>query len=291
MTVAYQDERRGCLQSRVPWDVYAKTRGVSITRLKELKRSPLHFQYRRNAPDVETAPLRLGIAAHCATLEPERFERDYAIWTRRTDSGRLAPRTGKAWDEFEASAVADGRRVLTDKEYESAMAISRAVRSDETARKFLATGDPEVTMEWQFNGRACKGRIDWHTQMDGGHVVVGLKTARDCRPFVFGSAAAKLGYHLQWAFYRDGYEAITGRVPAMVEIVVESAPPYAVATYVIPSDVIEQGREEYEDLMRILAECERENHWPGPVIGEQHLTLPSWAYESHDDIGDLGLEL
>jgi hypothetical protein len=55
----------------------------------------------------------------------------------------------------------------------------------------------------------------------------------------------------------------------VVEIVVESAPPYAVATYVITTDIIEQARAEYEELLELLAKCEAANHWPGPVQGEQ----------------------
>src|SRR5690606_4436228 len=64
---------------RMPWDDYLALPGVSITRLKELGRSPQHYRYRRDNPK-ESAPLTLGRAAHCAVLEPERYERDHAVW-------------------------------------------------------------------------------------------------------------------------------------------------------------------------------------------------------------------
>src|SRR5882762_1913718 len=76
------------IRSRVPAAEYHALPGISITRLKELKRSALHYQYRLDHPAV-TVPLTLGTASHCAVLEPERFERQFAVWDRRTDSGRM----------------------------------------------------------------------------------------------------------------------------------------------------------------------------------------------------------
>jgi hypothetical protein len=109
---------------------------------------------------------------------------------------------------------------------------------------------------------------------------------------VFGSHAAKLGYPLQWAWYFDLYESITSVEPEMVEIVVESAPPHAVVTYIIPEDAILQGRDEYEKLLEVLYRCERTGEWPGPAECEQVLSLPSWYYgDGTDDLTDIGLEI
>ena len=146
-------------------------------------------------------------------------------------------------------------------------------------------------LQWIAAERICRGRVDWLTRVDGVPHIVGLKTARDCRHFQFGSAAAKLGYHLQWGFYFDGYKAITGREPRMIEIVVESEPPHAVAVYFIPQDIVDQGRDEYQALMLRLAECESTGEFPGPQEHEEALTLPSWVYgEQQDDLEGLGLE-
>lgn len=275
------------IQSRVPMSEYASLQDVSITRLKELKRSPQHYRYRLDHPK-SSAAMTLGTAAHCAVLEPERFATDFAVWGRRTDSGRLAPRNGKAWEEFQDSNRA--REIITADDYELAVAMRNAVRGDASASKYLESGDPEVVLRWEMNGHACRGRVDWLTHIDGEPIIVGLKTARDCRHFVFSSAAAKLGYHLQWAFYHDGYEIIAGKDARVVEIVVESEPPHAVATYAIPNDIMEQGRSEYQDLLKLLSECQASGEWPGPVTNEEFLTLPSWVYERQEDISDLGLE-
>lgn len=271
--------------SRMPMDEYRAIDALNISRLKELQRSPLHYVHRLAHPLV-TAPLVLGSAAHCATLEPERFDRQYAVWTRRTDAGRMAPRNGQHWERFQVEHA--GKMFLTEDECDEAIAIASAVRADPVAMRYLEAGEPEVTMTWE-PGR--KGRVDWLTTVGGKQVLVGLKTTRDCRHFIFGSQAAKLGYPLQWAWYHDGYAEIRGAAPLVVEIVVESAPPHAVAVYKILEDIIEWGRLGYTDLLIQLEECERDGKWPGPYTEEQVLTLPSWAYPLEaDDLAELELE-
>jgi exodeoxyribonuclease VIII len=277
----------GSVESRVPRADYDKVSAVSITKLKELRRSPQHYRYLLEHPK-QSKPLTLGIATHVAVLEPERFERDFATWNRVTDAGAMAPRRGQHWDEF--CARHNDKTILTPAEGALAQIIAAAVRADVVAMKYLEAGEPEVTLQWRTAERDCKGRADWLTHIEERPYLVGLKTARDCRPMIFGSQCAKLGYHLQFAFYYDGFEAITGKQAGMVEIVVESAPPHAVAVYRITSDVIAQGRDEYLQLMEVLQRCEASGEWPGPVPQEIELSLPTWAYYSaEDDIDSLGL--
>jgi hypothetical protein len=273
------------IMSRMPMSDYRTIDALNISRLKELQRSPLHYMHRLANP-LTTPPLTLGVAAHCATLEPERFGRQFAVWDRRTESGRMAPRNGKWWDAFQAAN--EMRTILTEDERDEALAIASAVRADPVAMRYLEAGEPEVTMTWE-PGR--KGRADWLTTVGGQPALVGLKTTRDCRHFSFGSQAAKLGYPLQWAWYHDGYREIRGVAPLVVEIVVESAPPHAVAVYRILDEIIDFGRDGYEMLLDQLSECERRKQWPGPYIEEQVLTLPSWVYGSaSDDLAELELE-
>jgi hypothetical protein len=267
----------------VPFPEYSSSPSLNISKLKVLKRSPLHFLYECQHPKPSTRPRNLGTATHTAILEPERFKRDYAVY-----EGGI--RRGKAWDAFVEQS--GDRMILTPSECEAVTAMSTVVLMNAIASRYLEGGSAEVTMEWQHRGRRCKGRVDYLTTVNERDYIVGLKTARDCRPFIFGSQAARLSYHLQWAWYRDGFVAVTGRVPALVEIVVESSAPHAVAVYEIPSDVIEQGREEYTTLLDVLEECERDNSWPGPVQGLAEFTLPTWAYDREgDDLSELGLEI
>lgn len=259
---------------------------VSITRLKEIDRSPLHYRHLLANPK-ESDALTLGTAAHSAILEPETFADDYAIWTRRTEANASAPRRGQHWDAFKAEHP--GQRILTVEENAYAQAIARAVRFDEVANKYLVTGDAEVVMQWEIVGRRAKSRADWVTEIDGKPVLVGLKSTRDCRHTLFAKQAVNLGYDLQWSWYADGFQTIHGMQPRMVEIAVESEPPHAVATYLIDDEILELGRSKYEALLLKLARCEESNEWPGPQTKEELLSFPSWAYPSESDLSDVGL--
>lgn len=263
------------IRLNVPWADYLAIPAVSITRLKELGRSPQHYRHRLMNPK-ETPALSLGRAAHCAVLEPERFNRDHAVWTERTESGKMAPRNSKKWDAF-LSDHAD-KSILSLDEYNSSLAMQSAVRSDAHAMRYLGHGEAEVTMLAEIYGHACKGRADWVTEIDGRDALVGLKSARDCRPRQFGRQSANLGYYLQWGFYYDLFKTVTGREPLMKEIVVENEAPYAVTVFNIPDEVIQQGCDEYALLLEQLAECERNQSWPGPAISEIDLVLPAWVY-------------
>jgi hypothetical protein len=270
--------------SRMPAHEYHSLPGISVSSLKPLSRSPLHYRYQRMNPR-KSDPMTLGTAAHCAVLEPHLYDSRFAVWSRLSDSGNACPRRGQFWDAFVLAN--SGKEVLTTEQHELAQAMGRAVRADPIAMKYLSFGEPEVTLT---HGER-RGRADWITKIEGKPFIVGLKTARDCRPLIFGSAAAKLSYPLQWAWYFDLYESITGNEPEMIEIVVESSPPHAVATYIINEDIILQGRDEYEKLLEVLARCEATGEWPGPTECEQVLSLPSWYFSTTDDLTDIGLEM
>lgn len=279
-TRTLESNRMGRIVAGVDFSTYRAAAGVNVSSLKELARSPLHYRYAKDNPKPTTSAMSLGTAAHCATLEPERFAAEFVTWT----GGR---RAGKEWDAFKADAEAAQRLVLTEDERDTALAIAQAVRACPEAMVYLKRGHAEVSMSWQHDEPelALKGRVDWLTVVDGCDVVVGLKTTRDLRPREFAAQAARLCYHWQWAFYYDGFERITGRKPAMVEIVVESAAPHAVAVYRIPEHVLERGRQEYRDALTTLAQCEASGVWPGPVVGEVEFDLPGWAYpEDENDI-------
>lgn len=274
---------------RFPAVDYHALNDVSVSRLKEIMRSPKHYQYALSH-GKETQPMRLGTAAHCAVLEPELFAMTYAVWTRRTSAGDMAPRRGQAWDEFRE--LNSGQKIITQDEHDLATTIAKAVRSDELAMKYLRAGDPEVTMRAELYGRACRGRVDWLCRTDR-PVLVGLKTARNPQPYAFGNAAWKLKYYWHWAMYHDLFFALTREKPLVKEIVVESSAPHDVVVFDVDDDSIDQGRDEYVEALSKLAFCEERDEWHGIAGGsEVAFTLPSHAYErgAADDIGDLDLE-
>lgn len=268
----------------VPWEEYSKWKGVSITRLKEIGRSPLHFRHRLANPK-DSPSMSLGRAAHVAVLEPERFA-EFPVW----DAG---PRRGGAWEAFKATHGI--RNILTVDERDAAKAIAKAVREDDRAMKYLCEGDAEVSMRWIGDGGvACKGRVDWLAK----GAIVGLKTVRDVRMQFFAKQAVNYGWIAQWAYYESGYMRLVEEgliefhsLPVrMVEIAVESEAPHDVAVYTIEEEELALGRDECAKWLAAHARCEETGVWPGAMPGETRFLAPAWAYKQDDDVSDLGLE-
>lgn len=247
---------------------------INYSSLKALAKSPKHYIHYLEHGRRETPDMFKGTAAHIAILEPERFVREYGVFTGRR-------KAGKEWTAFQEANK--GRAILKESELNEAMAMRDAVREDEIASSYLANGYHEVTLVWvdAETGLKLKGRVDW---LRKDNVLVDIKTTRDATPHWFSRDVARLQYHVQSAMYLDGLESITGKGARFVAVAIEKAPPYDVVTYDMPVPVIDAGRDEYRRLLRLLVECRQEKRWPGIGNGfEVSLTLPSWAMASDDD--------
>lgn len=256
---------------------YSKIDAINWSRLKVIGVSPLQFIWERDNPRPETGYLRIGRAVHAYLLEPATFKERFAKFD--------GTRRGKAWDATKAHAESGGITLLSEDEFAAAIGCAAAVLANPHASEILKRGLKEATFTWkdEVTGLECKGRID-HV----GKHLVDLKTAARMNQRVFASAAARLGYHSQLAFYRDGLEAngldVSGD-PFL--IAVQSEMPHDVITYRLPPPVIEAGRTEYRRLLEKLAECRRTNQWPGAAPdGPVSFELPAWAY-----LDDEALEL
>jgi len=268
----------------LPFDRYLDLPGLSASALKKVMRSPLAYKWSLDHPDHASTPaMALGTAAHTAILEPDRFKSEYVIWD--------GDRRGKAWTDFKEAQAA--KTIITASEHADVVKMRDAMRGYEPAARYLETGTPEVTIQWNdpSTGRAFRGRIDWVTVINGRLVLVDLKTAKSTNPRKFGADAYKLGYHIQFALYVDGWYHLTGDTPLFKVLAVESKAPYEPAVFDVTEDVLAQGHEEYMSLLAMLKECESTNTWPPALQEEQELTLPVWASTSDDDLSDIGLDL
>jgi hypothetical protein len=259
---------------------YEQVDALNFSRLKYMERSPMAFRHHCDNPSEPTAPMILGNAAHRAILEPHM--KDFAVWP---GPGR---RFGREWDLF--CAENDGKILLNEKEHGYVIGMTEAVHANPLTRKYLRFGKSELTMVWRdltFK-RDFKARIDRLIEIDGEPYLVGLKSTADCRDFRFGANAFKLAYYVQDAIYQNGYFYLTGTLPQVVIVAVESKRPHESAVYRVPNDVLRQGQADLAKWMGRLAECEKTNKWPPAVEDEQDLVLPSYAYPGGDfDMNDL----
>jgi len=263
-----------------PFADYRLIPAVNWSTLKHLARSPLHYKYAVENPRPDTPALRRGRLVHCAVLEPDELLSRYIVWSGRR-AGRLYENTIEANPNHE---------VVTEGEYDTALAIRDAVRANPDAARLLE-GAPEQTVTWtdKATGLDCKARLD--LVGDGLAYVADLKTTTDIEAGAFGRTCAKYAYHSQLAFYADGLATLLGiGQPEVFIIAVESDPPHDVAVFEVGEDELWAGHDAASELLAKLKECRETDSWPGRYEGPQPLRLPAWAYpEDEDEMRLMGL--
>lgn len=263
------------------FDEYLAVPALSGSTIVNMRRSPLYYKHCWDNPQPETPAQKLGTAAHLAALEPTRLNQ-IAVWGRGEGEN---VRRGKVWDAFEEAHA--GKMILTASEYDSMYGIARAVHSYAPAHKLLCQPGPiELSMFWtdKVSGRKFKGRID--KVIPRKHTILDLKSTRSATPYKFGGQAYSLGYHIKAYLYCSGYEAITGHKAMFKWLAIESKPPHECAVYRATPDILLQGAEDLDVLLKKLSECESSNEWPPDMTEESDLILPPYAYTSTDDLAD-----
>ena len=240
----------------------------------------------------DTDAYRRGRAIHCATLEPERFDRDFivvpdfdqiardkygSLRTKEAQNSRNANRA--EWGE---SANQDAEQI-TAEDREIALRCADAVRANGRAREMLAGARIEQAVQWthQETGIHCKGRLDIITDR-----VIDLKSTRHNTMRDVMRSAAQYDYHVQVAWYHDGAKTagfIDGNThPAMIAVHATPGSKF-VDVAVLDMDLnpftLDAGRRTYEKWINLYAGCLSANLWPGMCSGSEEWTIPQWKLE------------
>lgn len=264
-------------------DAYHGGEGVSKSGLDLIARSPLHYWSKYLDPQREqqepTPAMQLGTAIHSAVLEPDLFASDYLVmpkFDRRTKDGKA---------DYEAFVMeAAGRTVISGDDYATCVQIQRNVTAHPAAQLLLADGEPELSVFWRDaeTGVLCKCRPDWMNYK--ANVIVDVKSTDDASPEGFKKSIAKYGYHVQAAWYLDGFKAATGTAPkAFIFAAFEKKRPYATAFYYADEAMIELGRILYRERLNAYAQCLKRNLWPGYPQQLQPISLPAWVLKAAND--------
>jgi hypothetical protein len=264
------------LHKTMPASEYHTIAAMSAGGLKRMRVSPAHFYGLQLDPDrpqsTSTPAMRAGTLMHLALFEPHLLD---TLAVRPAD---LDARTkeGKAW-----LAENSGREIVTAADLATAQRQAAAVRQLPEVGNLLAEGYAEASAFWldDDTGELCKCRPDWTHPAGSGVILVDGKTCQDASPAGFGRAIWNFGYHLQAAWYSDGFEAATGlQVHGFVFAAVEAGWPHAAAGYMLGDDVLQRARVENRRLLNSYAQCKRTGQWPGYSTGISLVNLPKWAH-------------
>jgi exodeoxyribonuclease VIII len=239
-----------------------------------------------------------GTLAHCAVLEPEEFFDRYVVTPsdaprKPTEAQRNAkkpsPETIESiawWDAFYQRNI--GKEIITQEQSDTAWKQRDSVLTIPDVAEALASGMPEVSAFWtdEETGILCKCRPDWvHPCDDGSVILVDLKTTTDASPREFSRSIAKWRYHVQAAWYADGYAKASGlTVRGFVFAAVETDFPHLPAAYMLDDDSIDQGRTDYRRNLETYAECLACGIWPGYEKEIQLTRIPNWAFDQDEEL-------
>lgn len=267
----------------MPNQAYHAESAVGSSGLKLLRRSPAHYWAAYRDPNREpmepTPAMKIGTAWHASIFEPAAFARDYIEIPEGLDK---RTKEGKAlWAEIEAS----GREPMAKSVMDQIAAMTAAAVAHPAVRViFQQGGAAEQSMFWTdaITGVKCKIRPDFAVMpcaMFPNGLIVDGKTTEDASADGFPRSAWNYEYHLQAAFYVDGFQQVVGTKapPAFLFLCQEKARPYATAVYSASDDLLQYGRKLYRAALDVLAQCERTNQWPGYPTTVAPMVLPAWA--------------
>lgn len=261
---------------------YHASAGISKSGLDSLNLSPAIYHARHLNPDRpprETKAGQLeGNLAHCAILEPDEFSKRYVV-------GKALNRNTKEWKTFVEENA--GRIAIQPDQYETAFRQADSVRALPEIREALALGIAEPSAFWidPDTGAECRCRPDWlHFCGDRSAVLLDVKTYSIASPAEFRRQIARKRYHVQDAFYSDGYAAAAQiDVLGFVFVAVETEWPYASNAVMLDDLSKDQGRADYKRNLRTYSQCVKTGEWPGYSKAIDVVSLPSWAFNREEE--------
>jgi exodeoxyribonuclease VIII len=260
----------------MPAQQYHAIHAMSAGGLRLMQQSPAHFfglQLDPRRPSGGTTPaMAAGALFHVSLFEPSELAIRYVTKPHGHD-GRT--KEGKAW-----AAEHAGLKIIDAVSLATAQAQAAAVRALPEIAALMSDGMGEASAFWidGHTGELCKCRPDWTSPAGDGVILVDGKSCQDASPDGFARSIWTYDYHLQAAWYSDGFEAATGkRVHGFVFAAVESAWPHAAAAYMLGDDVLDKARAINRRLLDAYAACKRTGAWPGYPTTIQHINLPRWA--------------
>lgn len=268
------------IHAGVPFDVYRQWPAVNISTLKGMRRTALHCRWEMDTPK-ESDEMDVGSATHIALLEPQRFDREFYLGTEEYNA---TTKEGRAMKDKELE-IANGRTLIRRKAGKDAVdaddvrGMISAVRSFDAPSKFMnMPGQCEVSMLWQdpYTGLMCKARCD-KVITASRPIIFELKSCRCADSREFGKQAHDMGYAAQAAFYRWGYQVITGVEPLHLFLAIENKGPWAAKLHRLENEGLQFGIQQFRGWLDKFAECQKTGRWPGYPDLVEPLSLPHWA--------------
>lgn len=266
-------------------EYHADRTAISSTWLKVVdKQTPYHLRsYLDSPPAAPSDALVMGSAVDCLVFEPELWDRRFIVApeiNRRTNAGK------ELWASLLNDAVQSKREVVNHKMHAEALVTAEAIRRNPVMADYLrrdCVSQQVIVWRDPVTGLLCKCKSDLYLADDG--TLLDLKTARNAAPDEFAKAIANFGYHIQAAFYTDGYITAGLPVSRFVFGVMEKpdnrntheASPNLMAFYELDPADMKAGQDSYTSSLSAINFCMINDEWSGYTDHVMPIRRPPWA--------------
>ncbi|WP_315316077.1 PD-(D/E)XK nuclease-like domain-containing protein [Pantoea vagans] len=255
-------------------EAYHAGPGVSKSQLDDIAINPAIYLWRQHAPvDTDkTAALDMGSALHCMLLEPDQFDKRFAvapIFDRRTTQGKADEQA------FLNDARVRGTTVMDAGQGRKLRLMCESVMAHHTARFLLeADGHCESSLYWSDTETDELCRIRPDKFLTGRPVILDVKKVSDMSRFA--RHIEEFRYHVQAAMYSEGFYRCCGAHPQFVFIAVSESIDcgrYPVRVFDLHDDDMREGFELFRRDLSTFHSCRLSNNWGGV----QTIQRPVWA--------------
>jgi len=214
--------------------------------LRHIRQTPAHYKYNLEHPKPPTPPMRFGSLVGAFVMGKPR---SFVVYE--------GARRGNAWKKFK-EAHAD-LEIVTQDEWDRAMAAADEVRADRVAAELLAGAEREVKFDWSVDGRPCRGTPDL---CRGPNDILADLKVTDSNPYKLRYQVTKMGWHAQLAWYHNGVDF----EPLMTALIaVPPKPPHIVTVVEFTEKDLELGHGAWRSAFERLKVCEEAGQFPGYV--------------------------
>lgn len=201
-------------------------------------------------------------SAKCAKCKTEREQVEVTKpWTNQSD-------TCAKWV---ADRAEEGKTMITVERQLELERAGNALFDDKKIREFHDCSDKQVWIAGEWNDDATglvvpvQMLADYAPKADSEYsqCLGDLKTTRSAHPGAWSKYSSQRRYHVQAAFYLDGYNAATGEErDTFCHVLSENFPPFMVGRSMLSLRKVEIGRALYQAWLAKYCQCLKSGVWP-----------------------------
>jgi hypothetical protein len=263
---ALLNEKKAIEIQGLPEATYHEFPAMSASGLKEFRKSPGDWKYRRENPSGDSIARKWGRLVHIFLSEPHRLDSAIAQIEGNRNSTKVR-------DEIEA-AEASGKMVIKPEDFRRAVAVADYCRAHPIVGLALKRGLGERSLFWidPATGAPCKARIDWMTN----DIIFDWKTFDNVHSDeTIERQIRKMFYDYQHAWYVEGFFQVFGIRPQFHHVFIQEEPIKVQITQIVQASIEEITpyiRQHVEDFAR----CLKADHWPLNDDNIKDIVMKEW---------------